>query len=63
MKTGVLALQGSFYDHVQSLKLINHRGPDSQKLYLYNQKSKISKLADLNIFKESSEVFPLKEVL
>jgi len=23
MKTGVLALQGSFYDHVQSLKLIN----------------------------------------
>ena len=24
MKTGVLALQGSFYDHVQSLKLIDH---------------------------------------
>ena len=24
MKTGVLALQGSFYDHVQSLKLIEH---------------------------------------
>ena len=23
MKTGVLALQGSFFDHVQSLELIN----------------------------------------
>ena len=23
MKTGVLALQGAFYDHVQSLELIN----------------------------------------
>ena len=25
MKTGVLALQGSFYDHVQSLELIESR--------------------------------------
>ena len=38
----------------ESLKLINHRGPDSQKLYLYNQNSKISKLAELNQFQEDN---------